>query len=335
MENSENKSDLSAAEMSSLWTAYQSETIAICGISYFLVHIDDASIRQILDQALSLSIKRKDKMIQLFKEENYPIPIGFIEQDVNLNAPRLFSDRLYLDYILNMSILEMVQYGSSLKFALRSDMIDFFSNILRETKQLHIESKQLMKEKGWYISPPTIPKPNEINFVKKESFLEGWLGERRPLLGVEMAQLIFNSKRNALGQALITGFSQVAKSKEIRRFFERGRDISGKHVDVFSKILHDGYVSDATLLMTSEVTDSTEAPFSDKLMLVLVTSLITSGVGEYGMAMSMSPRRDLGIHYTRLTAELVQYLSDGADMIINNGWMEQPPITANRKDLAK
>lgn len=335
MEYKENKPDLTAAEISSLWAAYQNETVAICGISYFLVHINDESIRQILEKALMISKRRKEKLVQLFTAENYPVPLGFTEQDVNLNAPRLFSDRLYLEYILQMTNLDMAQYSSAFTNASRSDIIDLYSNILHEVKQLHIESKQLMKEKGWYISQPTIPKPNDIHFVEKESFLEGWLGDRRPLLGIEIAQLIFNSKRNALGQALITGFSQVAKLKEVRRFCERGRDISGKHVEVFSAVLHDDYVSDATMVLTSEVTDSTEAPFSDKLIMVLITTLISSGVSEYGMSMSMSPRRDISIHYTRLAAELVQYLSDGADMIINHGWMEQPPIAANRKDLAK
>jgi hypothetical protein len=51
---------------------------------------------------------------------------------------------------------------------------------------------------------PHIPKPEQIGFVKKQSFL-----------------------------AIITGFSQVAKPKEIRRYFGRGRDISGKHLEIF------------------------------------------------------------------------------------------------------
>jgi hypothetical protein len=35
-------------------------------------------------------------------------------------------------------------------------------------------------------------------------------------------------------------------------------------------------------------------------------------------------RRDLATQYTRLTSEMEQYREDGANILINNGWMEQP-----------
>ncbi|MDY0395572.1 DUF3231 family protein [Virgibacillus halophilus] len=69
--------------------------------------------------------------------------------------------------------------------------------------------------------------------------------------------------------------------------------------------------------------------------MALVTTLIASGLGQYGAAMAASPRHDLGVHYTRLMAELANYSNDGAKIMIENGWMEQPPIAADRKKLAK
>jgi len=89
------------------------------------------------------------------------------------------------------------------------------------------------------------------------------------------------------------------------------------------------------MIWTSEVTDSKEPPFSDKLMLQMITSLIASGMSSYGKAMSVSPRRDLGVKYARLITEIGQYADDGAEIMIKNEWMEQPPISADRKDLAK
>jgi len=49
----------------------------------------------------------------------------------------------------------------------------------------------------------------------------------------------------------------------------------------------------------------------------------------------MSPRRDLGAHYTRLTAEIATYADDGLEIMIKNNWLEQPPLAADRKNLAK
>src|SRR5699024_5421915 len=132
--------------------------------------------------------------------------------------------------------------------AARSDIIDFFSGNLKKSQSLHIQAKELSKEKGTFLRAQLIPKPKQIEMVKKENFLAGWFGARRPLLGMELTYLVFIDMRNALGQAVITGFSQVAKSKEVRRYFERGRDISGKHLNVFGKILYEDYLSEAAIL---------------------------------------------------------------------------------------
>lgn len=59
---------------------------------------------------------------------------------------------------------------------------------------------------------PFISYPSEVEYVQKQSFLAGWLGNRRPLLGVETSNIIYNMQRNAIGRALIIGFSQVAQS---------------------------------------------------------------------------------------------------------------------------
>src|SRR5699024_9785664 len=142
-------------------------------------------------------------------------------------------------------------------------------------------------------------------------------------------------KRNALGQAIIAGFAQVAKNKEVRSYFEKGRDIANKHLEVFSKLLREDYIADGTRILTSEVTSSTTSPFSDKLMMNLVATLISSGMGQYGTSMSLSPRHDLGAKDTRLIAEIAKYSNKGANLLIENGWMEQPPIAADRKNLAK
>ncbi|MFD1038920.1 DUF3231 family protein [Virgibacillus byunsanensis] len=335
MENTEHHVGLTSGEIASLWTTYQNETMTICGITYFLQHTDDDQIRSILEITLTLSQKHKEKITHLFGEEEYPVPQGFSEQDINLQAPRLFSDRLYLEFVLSMTNLSLIAYSEALSFAEQANIIKFYSEVVREVQDLHVKTKDLAKEKGIYIRAPKIPKAKQIDFVKKQNFLSGWFESRRPLLGSEIAHLSFHAKRNALGQAIIAGYSQVATSKEVRKYFERGRDISGKHTEIFTSILRTNYLSGGAILLTSEVTDSTTPPFSDKLMMYFVTVLIASGIGQYGVAMSTSPRHDLGVHYTRLIAEIAHYSDDGANIMINNGWMEQPPMAVNRKELAK
>src|SRR5699024_3909229 len=173
-EDGKSKLELTAAEISDLWAMYQYETLAICGIEFFLTHIDDEQIRYVLEAGLRLSKERVEDIIDVLNKENYPIPQGFTEQDVNLQAPRLFTDKLYLEYILNTTKLEITAYGLALMNAARSDIIDFFSGNLKKSQSLHIQAKELSKEKGTFLRAPLIPKPKQIEMVKKENFLAGW-----------------------------------------------------------------------------------------------------------------------------------------------------------------
>lgn len=329
------ENNFSSCEISGLWVNYQSESIHRCGLVYFLQHINDEDIKQLLEESLTVTNKRLNKMVVLFKTYDHLVPEGFSDLDINLEAPRLFSDTLYLYYLLQTIEFEMTIYDLSMRDAINEDLMHFYDTAIQDTLQIQLKTKKLAKQKGLYIPAPSIPKQAQIEFVKRDRFLSGWFGDKRPLLGIEITQLVQHSKRNALGQTVITAFSQVAKSKEVRRYFEKGREISGKHLDIFTSILHQEYLPNASLLLTSEVTDAKVAPFSDKLMTVFITNLITVSVGDYGLSTSMSPRRDLALMYTRLIGEILKYANEGAELLIKNGWLEQPPMAADRKDLAK
>lgn len=334
-QNAYETAEMTAAEISGIWTAYQNTTVMVCGLSHFLQHVDDTDIKKIMEDYLSLTKKLQAELTDLFTKDGHPLPQGFTDRDVNLEAPRLYSDRIYLEVMIMDTSFNIAAYGLALTQIERADINNFFSNVLDEMQRFHNWAKKLSKEKGLHTQYPQIPKADQIEFVKSDSFLTGWFGERRPLLGVEITALVLNTQRNALGQAIIAGFAQVAKNKEVRNYFEKGRDIAKKHFNVFSKLLQDDYIADGARNLTSEVTDSTTSPFSDKLMLNLVTMLIGSGMGQYGTSMSVSPRHDLGLTYTRLIAEIAKYSNKGANILIENGWMEQPPIAADRKNLAK
>lgn len=326
---------LTASDISPLWDTYQSETITKWGIVFFLQHVQDNAIKKLLKDSLSLVEENLSHMESIFQKENFQIPWGFTEEDVHLHAPRLFSDLLYLEYIYNMTFFMMSMYSFAFSVADHKEISDYYGTNLKAAIKLNQHAKELEKEKGIYIPSPRIPKQSKVTFVNNQSYLAGWFGDRRALLGMEITNLVFHTKRNALGHAVITGFSQVAQSKEVRRYFEKGRDISGKHLEVFTSILHEDYLSDGALLMTPEVTDNKIAPFSDRLMVTFVSNLIASSIGQYGFSISTSPRHDLAVQYSRLMAEVGKYANEGLKILIRNGWLEHPPIAANRNDLAK
>lgn len=335
MKEQKQLSNFSSSELSYLWISYSYESMAKYAIMAFLQHVEDEQTKELLEEGYNFTVKRTETIKDLFSKENHPIPQGFTKGDVNLDAPRLFSDALYLEFLLEILMLELTSYQLAYVESIRPDTKSYFKSNILDSMSLIEKVKQHSMEQGIFIAPPRIPIPKSNEFITKESFLAGWLGDKRPLLAMEISHLVLNAKRNGIGHAAITGFSQVAQAKEVKRFFERGRDLALKQLEVFSTILHKDDLPTAAKLWTSEVTDSTTSPFSDRLMLQLITSLIASGINSYGMAIAMSERRDLGVHYTRLLAEVALYAEDGAELLIKNGWMEQPPLAANRKKLAK
>lgn len=323
---------LTAAEIGNLWNQYLTDSLAVCVLKYYVNKVEDAEIRPVIDFALGLSEQHVQRITEIFKNENYPIPQGFTDEDVNLDAPRLFTDTFYLIYLQNMSRIGLIGYSLALPLMVRSDVCDFYNECLSTTTQLTEKVKNVILSKGIFTRPPYIPVPEMVDFVKKQSFLTGWFGDRRPLEAMEITQLFLCILTNVFGKALVMGYSQAAKSQEVREYMIRGKNIADKHVEVFTGLFRE---NDLSLPQTwdSEVMDSTVPPFSDKLMMFHTRVLSMAGVGNYGTGIATSVRHDIAAHYTRLAAEFAHYGEDGINIMIDNGWMEEPPHAANRKTL--
>jgi len=111
MNQEESMAQLTCGEISYLWMSYQYETISKWGITFFLQHIEDEETKIILEEALELSNKRIMQLKEIFDEEGYLHPEGFTKSDVHLNAPRLFSDVLYLEYCMQTCEMELMLYN--------------------------------------------------------------------------------------------------------------------------------------------------------------------------------------------------------------------------------
>ena len=61
----------------------------------------------------------------------------------------------------------------------------------------------------------------------------------------------------------------------------------------------------------SFVLNTTESIFSDKLIMFHVSAMVSAGIGNYGMALAASLRRDLGLQYMSMIPEVVLYAEMG------------------------
>ncbi|WCK56384.1 DUF3231 family protein [Aneurinibacillus sp. Ricciae_BoGa-3] len=325
---------LTAPEIANLWTNYMNDSMAICVLKYMLEKVEDREIRPVFEYALELAKVHVKTIAGIFKEEGYPVPYGFTDEDVNLKAPRLFADTFGLDYLLQMTVHGLTGYALSLTTSTRSDIRDYYIHCNETSMELYQKSINVLLSKGLYSRPPYIATPEKVDFVERQSFLNGWFEGKRPLNSLEISHIFFNLKKTIMTRALLIGFSQVAKSKEVRALMVRGTDIGLKHIDAFSSILHKNNLP-SPKHWESEVTNSTVPPFSDKLMTYHALFLINTAVGFYGTGMSVSMRKDLVVQYQRIITETQVYVEDGANIMINNGWMEQPPQVEDRKQLVR
>lgn len=326
---------LTSAELAQLWMQYMNDSGSICILSFFYEKAEDEEIKSLIKHSIDLSQSHIDKLTSIFNEEKHALPQGFnLEKDVNLQAPRLFTDLYKLNFIHMMAKIGLTNYAAAYASTTRADITDHFRECMIETMELYKVSKDLLLAKGLYIWPPHIPYTTDVEFVESKKFIYDVFGTKRPLLVCEVENLFSNLLRNALGEATLTGFSQIAQGKEVKDFFVKGIGMAKKHVHLFGEKLEECSLPVPTT-WAAEITESTEYTFSDKLMMYFTSGMISLSIGYYGTAVAQSPRIDIGVMYNRLSLEVQLYSEDGANLMIKNSWMEQPPMAIDRNELAK
>lgn len=333
METTHDSIRLTAVEIAHIWNGYMAETMVHNIFSHFLQHIDDKDIKSLVEHSHSVSKKIFTEFISILKKEDFPIPRAIKAEDINLKAPRLFSDIFYIHYIKNMAKFALGQYSMAYSECTRQDVRKIYLENIQMIEKVDEISTEIMLSKGIYIRPPYIPPSKEVNFVKQKSPFTGYTSNKRPLNVLEISRIFYNSQANALAKALLMGFSQVVNSKEVRENFIKGQKISKKFYKMFSNVLIEG---DLTIPSTfdGEVLDSRESPFSDRLMMIHISLLNSYGLGILGLSLAQSQRVDLTTMFSRTMLEVLAYGNDCATVLINNEWLEEPPLSPDRKELS-
>lgn len=325
---------LTAAEVASLWGQYQADTMVSCVFTHFLHTVQDAEIRPLITYAMQESQKHIRTIKEIFVKDSYPVPFGFSPaEDVVTTAPRLFTDVFILMYLRHMSIIGIAGAGLTIGTAARSDVSTLFKEVIAGAVELHDRARQLLLKKGLYVRTPSISAPLTAEYVEKQSFLTGFLGEKRALTAIEITHLVQNVKTNEMGKAMSIAFAQCARNNDTRNFLWRAKQIAEKHIAIFTTTLTQDDIP-APMPSDPSVTASTTAPFSDKLMIFHICAMNATGIGNYAVGAAASQRRDLAVLYGRLIAEIGLLAEDGVQIMIDNNWLEQPPMAEDRAALA-
>ncbi|HZG85627.1 DUF3231 family protein [Paenibacillus sp.] len=324
--------ELSSTEIGGLWSIYMQESMAVCFLRYFLHHLQDEEIIPLAEQSLALSQGRLSRIESIFSAEQFPIPTGFTDKDVNLEAPALFHDPFALSFIYMNNRLAMINFAFTSSNNVRLDVLDFFNECLHSTTEMFGKAVKLLLEKGLYDRPPKMNYPEKVEFVQKQTFLNGMFGKKRPLNAIELSEIFFNIERNYFAVIIMLGFAQVMEDKDLKNFILRGKEISEKQIEFFNKLLLEEELL-GTVTVSMEVTDSTVSPFSDKLILAMINMLNAVDIVLLSHATALSMRTDLIANYTKIIAEIMAYAKDTFDIVVERQWLEQPPLTTDRQQL--
>lgn len=333
----QHKAELTSAEIANLWNTYVHYSTLTCVFKYFekiARDNNDSDIMSLISYALRSFDTRLKWIINLFNREKLTIPIGFSEKDVNINAPPLYSNAYILHYLRNMIKFGMSVQTLNMNMSERPDVRDFFAEVSSTIMELNKMTTNVMLKRGIVQRPPTINVSDKAKYVKRSSFLTGFIGNQRSLLAQEIAHLYQIALLNYIGRVLLTGFSQVAASEQVRDHMNNGIRIADSVINTMtSKLKEDALL--ASLPSDAVTTDSTIAPFSDRLMMFHVHLMSVFGICMYGAAFGYSMRHDLQKDYAIIIADAGRFAEEGMKIMMDNKWMEEPPQVINREALAK
>ncbi|MDR6884111.1 DUF3231 family protein [Bacillus sp. 3255] len=323
---------LTSAEMGKLWATYVGNSMSKCILSYYLHHVEDEDVKKLLEHALKLSLEFMNTTEHILRKENFPIPNGFSDEDVNLGAPRLYEDVYYVHYLKYAAKAGMSIYNVAIPLVFRKDVREFFIYCMDATMALIVQINEVLMSKGLIIKPPIIPVPDHVQYVHQD-FLNGFLGHVRSLHALEIAHLHDNIENNVTSKALIMSFGQVVKSEKIRKLFTEGKEMTHKQVEQYMEKLHRENLPSPSFL-DHLVTSSTFSPFSDKLMLFHKIDMFSMKIRAIGNSAAVNGRHDLGTLYGKSLVQLTSFVNDAAKIMIEYGWMEQIPLAVNRDVLS-
>jgi hypothetical protein len=326
---------LSAGELGHCWEQLIENSMSNVILEHFRLTSELEEVRSLCSKAGEISKSAIQFCTQLLLSENYPIPKGFsIKEDLNPNAPKMYTDVFILFYLNNMSKLGMSLTSMVLADSARKDIRDFFQNQLVSMTDLFQKSISILLEKGAFVRPPLITSTHETQPIAEKGFLGNFFNDNRELTAREANELHKNVFMNYIGKNLLIGFIQSNSNTQLKALFQHGKQLSLNIIDKLSHIL---IQNDLPISMTwdTNVLDSHTAAFSDRIMTYQIDQLNRFGVSSYGYSASVSVRKDLKTTYAKIIADVYQYEEKIKSFMINNEWMEKPPVALNRDKLAQ
>jgi hypothetical protein len=327
---------ISGPEVGTLWLTYNEKTLIMRMLEYFIEKSDDQQAKNILGglwQELNFYVLQ---MEEIFKDQGMAKPAGYTNEDVNLEAPKLYDNGFDIMFVRILKEVSMGMYTINMNMSYNDKIMQIYEGLTVVTQKIYKLSTLYLLERGILTLPPKVTMPKTTEFIKSKSYMNGFnlFGDKRALNDIELGILHHGIETNNIGLQLITGFAQCAQNKEVKQYFVKGKELAKKQIKVMEEILLDSDVQFAAT-SGSTVTTSTVAPFSDKLMMHCVYLLNGFGLVGSSFGTFFSLRNDIAMKSTLLAKDVYFYGQEGIKIKIKNGWFEEPPQMEDRSQIIK
>lgn len=159
-------------------------------------------------------------------------------------------------------------------------MRNYSINCLNSSIQLYDRTVAILLNKGIYWRPPTLPSSEVAESIQKPSYLNGWFGDTRPFNSIELANMYEIIDFLIVMEALCIGFAQTSDMDEAVELFQEGTTIIRKQYSRLFDILKENELPVPSTNST-EVLDSKERVFSDRIMVCHLAGLFGSLISQY------------------------------------------------------
>ena len=330
----EAKIQLTSTELATIWMTYQSACATLIKCEVLKDKTIDKEAKNIITTYITEGQIVKDKILNVFNNEKIAIPIAFGEQDIIREAPPLFDD------IFNIMLLRQMmklKFGHSAIFSAMSYMKEV-QDILKLNYDIadkyYIMTTNYLLGKGVLAKPPYVSMPKQVEIIKDKNYMSGFnlFSDKRALNTIEVGFLNEAIENNIFGMQLMTGFAQVAKDKEVKEYFIEGKELAKEIISKLSGVLLQSDIQPPST-WAGKATDSTLAPFSDKLMMFITNLMSNSAIGYNVIGTSFSMRSDLHAKLSLIAKDTFDFSKKGGKLLIQNRWMEEPPQMEDRNQL--
>lgn len=323
--------ELTANEVSNLWSSFLMNSMQQRLLEYFLASTDDSKIKQIIQKMLTQCQENINELKEIFDKENLNAPQGFTEEDVRVDATKVFSDTFILNFCFDLTHLSMSTYPIALSDCTRNDIRDHFQVNIAFSVKIQDEIVELMLSQGVYLKPPHVAIDSEVEYADNFMYLNGFFGGSRPLNAAEIANLSRIIHRAQFSKMVFVTFSKLAERKELKQHFGKGRDGIEKVLDSLQEVLDKENIP-ISASGDYQISNVEISPFSDKLMLFFVNTCL--GIFCFAMisqAMTSSLRTDIVSKLGKISDDMKKFYGMGLLLAIKEKWFEQPPQAVDRK----